>query len=151
MKKAKIKSAIDLSKENLEAFAAQSQAKAQLESIINMVDALNDAGHILPGGNGNIEAEEDAAQSIREDALSVEVRSDWHEPGTAPDLFSEYNILLCTGGPAVRIIGDLSKYSEPETARIEYQDWGTPWTNYPITHEQQEKVLTYCRQFYFGE
>jgi hypothetical protein len=30
-----------------------------------------------------------------------------------------------TGGPAVRITGDLADYGEPETASIEYQDWFT--------------------------
>lgn len=65
---------------------------------------------------------------------------------------AEYRILLCTGGPAVRIIGELGKYAEPETARIEYQDWDTPWEEYVITNaKDQEALLTYCRQFYFGE
>lgn len=122
---------------------AKDQAKAQLSSIIEMVKELNNH-------DGDDDAREEAQQTIREDALSVEIRSDWHEPGATPDLSSEYTILLCTGGPACRIIGDLSKYQEPETARIEYQDWGTPWTNYPLTSEQEEDVITYARQFYFG-
>jgi len=62
----------------------------------------------------------------------------------------EFTILLCTGGPAVRIIGELNEHQEPESARIEYQDWFTAWEDMPLTSEQQEKVLTYCRQFYFA-
>jgi len=31
-------------------------------------------------------------------------------------------ILLCTGGPVVRIVGDLSQHHEPDSARLEYQD-----------------------------
>jgi hypothetical protein len=44
---------------------------------------------------------------------------------------SEFMILLCTGGPAVRIRGELDRYSEPEKPRIEYQDWFTPWQTLP--------------------
>ena len=40
----------------------------------------------------------------------------------------EFEILLCTGGPACRIVGDLDESCQPSSARIEHQDWGTPWT-----------------------
>ena len=97
---------------------------------------------------GDCESEEAARQAITEDPLSVQVRSDWHDvdrPGEA----SEFCILLCTGGPACRIVGELEN-DEPFSARIEYQDWGTPWTDYQLSSEEMEDVLTYCRCFYFG-
>lgn len=95
-------------------------------------------------------SEDEARERIQEDALSVEVRSGWTIPGR-PMQPEEYMILLCTGGPACRIVGDLSEHNEPESARIEHQDWFTPWTEYRLTSEEEEDVLTYARQFYFGE
>jgi hypothetical protein len=94
--------------------------------------------------------EERAQTDIQEDPLSVEVRSDWHAPGDEEGP-TEFNILLCTGGPAVRIIGDLNAHSEPEDPHLEYQDWFTRWERFHIDNdEQQEALLKYCQQFYFG-
>ena len=96
---------------------------------------------------GDCENREDAEQRIQEDPLSVEVRSDWHGPGENGE-DTEFTILLCTGGPAVRIIGELDG-GEPCRAWLEHQDWGTPWQQHYISGAQ-ETLLTYCRQFYFG-
>lgn len=161
------------------------QAKAQLNSIKEMVDNLNgfEAAAIEEGWEAytdkfNVECwkhkdgstwagsaedlciehgievqdrhTEEARQTIEEDALSVEVRSDWHTPGSESES-SEYTILLCTGGPAVRIIGDLNQHNEPETARIEHQDWFKPWADLPLDSDEEQIVLEYCRCFYFGE
>ena len=122
---------------------AKEQARAQLDSIMEMVKALKN-GEEIDG--------QDPAERIHEDPLSVEVRSDWHSPGDGNDKSTEYMILLCTGGPAVRIIGELDEYGQPETAKIEYQDWFTPWVRYANTSsEEDETLLTYARQFYYGE
>jgi len=156
---------------------AESQAKAQLESIVQMVKRLEhcqecDGGEecqltdeeILEGINiyykegmtaseedrGNYHDEDEARQAIEEDPLSVEVRGDWHQPRSKENDDIEYCILLCTGGPACRIMGDLDSYSQPVRARLEYQDWFTPWIELvDITHSEQA-LLTYARQFYFG-
>lgn len=140
---------------------ARSQAQAQFESIREMVEALLAARKIR--GNEGVAAEEAAERAIHEDALSVEVRSGWRclsaPEGAEP---AEYRILLCTGGPAVQITGELSEHCEPETARLEMQDWFLPWTEYRVTrisehgetnidHEAEAILLTYARQFYFGE
>ena len=120
---------------------AREQARAQLESILEMVAALEKADSDADG--------EKARETITSDPLSVEIRSVWHPVSTeAP---GEYMILLCTGGPAVRIFGKLNKHDEPESASIEYQDWGTVWTDYPLDDNEEKQVLTYCEQFYFGE
>ena len=92
-----------------------------------------------------------ARERIEEDALSVEVRTDWHAVGAEDDKPTEYNILLCTGGPAVRIIGRLTEYGEPETASIEYQDWFKPWTRLPIDGDDEDALLAYASVFWFGE
>lgn len=94
---------------------------------------------------------EKAIEAIREHPLSVLVRSDWREVGShqvAP--YAEYQILLCTGGPAVKIEGQLGKGS-PETARLFYQDWGTPWIVYPLSAANEAIVISYCERFYYGE
>lgn len=125
---------------------AKEQAKLQHESIAEMVATYKQAE-----ANDDDEAREQARERIQEDPLSVQVRCPWKfvgEENVKPD---QYNILLCTGGPAVRIIGTLSEYLEPENARIQYQDWGTPWTDYPLTSEQEATVLEYAQQFYYGE
>jgi hypothetical protein len=121
---------------------AKDQAKLKLEHITEMVRALERAD-----SDG---AREEAEQTIHEDPLSVEVRSPWYTPGSEPGEPEEFMILLCTGGPACRIIGKLDQHGEPETARIEYQDWGIPWTEYRLNRDKEKTVLTYCRQFYFG-
>lgn len=175
---------------------ARSQAKAQFDSIREMVDNLRNAPWEAAaqaagwepfndqfgaqcwrdkadnqtwagtakdlceefGLEQNDTQREEAEQTIHEDALSVEVRTDWHTPGshTAEDACTptEYRILLCTGGPAVQITGDLSGHCEPETATIQYQDWFTPWTEWrgeDVPEDAEEILLEYARCFWFGE
>jgi len=150
---------------------AKDQAKAQLESIVAMVQRLEHAREcngaceltdqaILDGLclSGTVATDEEreqyhdeneAREAMNEDPLSVEVRSDWHVPGRDEGA-TEYLILLCTGGPACRIIGDLDQHNEPETAKLQYQDWFTPWKDY-TEQSNEEALLIYARCFYFGE
>jgi hypothetical protein len=151
---------------------AKAQGQAQFDSIVEMVQELT----ITDDDDEPDEERRGAAeQAIHDDALSVEVRSDWYTPGghdqTKHNVYvdrpAEYRILLCTGGPAVQIVGTLSEHSEPETAHLEVQDWFTPWTEIrpryrnshnleaPDWHEDTEAakeiLLTYARCFWFGE
>ena len=155
---------------------AKKQARAQLDSIVVMVKRLEHCQEcdgdacelsdeeIYEGINlyyreGDVASEEEkreyhdrdkAEEIIREDPLLIEVRTGWHTPGECEEPM-EYCILLCTGGPACQIIGDLDEYLQPSTARLEYQDWFTPWISYNETSEgDNEALLTYARQFYFG-
>jgi hypothetical protein len=126
---------------------AKDQAKAQLESIKEMVDELNKATE-----NDDENAIDDARQTIEQDPLSVEVRSDWYTLDPDSDKKPAfYRILLCWGGPACQVVGELSEHGEPETASIEYQDWGTRWTEYRLTKEEEKTVLTYAQCFYFWD
>jgi len=155
---------------------AKDQARAQLDSIVAMVKRLEhcqdcdgkDCGlsdeEIFEGINlyykdgdkatdeerEEYHNEDEARQTIEEDPLSVQVRSGW---ANSPEEMEaeEYEVLLCTGGPACRIVGQLTEHQEPDTARIEHQDWFTPWAEYlPTTQAEREALLTYARQFYFG-
>ena len=129
------------------------EAVAQFESIREMVDDLN-AAEALRDQDDNSEAYEEAEQAIHDDPLSVMVRGSWHEPGKADEEGpSEFEILLCTGGPAVRIIGKLDEHCQPVKAIIQHQDWFKPWTDWQPSgaSDKQEILLPYCRQFYFGD
>ncbi len=95
--------------------------------------------------------EDEARQYIEEDALSVQVRdTQWKSPGQAEYGPDQFEILLCTGGPAVRILGELDHGDEPSRAWLEYQDWGTPWTEYYGDNFDAPTLLEYARCFYFG-
>lgn len=91
-----------------------------------------------------------ARESAQESALSVEVRSGWNAPGSGMEA-EEFMILLSTGGPALRIRGELGEHAEPSRAWLEYQDWGTPWTEYNGQNYSASEVLEFCGVFYFGE
>ena len=121
---------------------AKGQAKAQLESIQGMVKALAD---------GEEYEEQDAEEAIQEDPLEVSIRANWHSPGEDTDVDLEYKILLCTGGPAVRIIGELDRYKQPDSVKLQYQDWGTGWETLWTDAEEDEALLSYAQHFYYGE
>lgn len=97
---------------------------------------------------GECEDADQARERIQEDALSVEVRSGWTSLGD-PLEAEEFCILLTTGGPAVRIRGELNEDGEPARAWLEVQDWFLPWTEY--VPADGDVLLDYARCFYFGE
>jgi hypothetical protein len=121
---------------------AREQAQTQLESIKELLEELQKAED---------EEDEEKAEGLRnaieETPLEVSIREDWHAPGQKADS-KEYIILLCTGGPAVRIHGELNEYNEPETAKIEYQDWFTEWQTLDA---DEDILLQFASYFYFGE
>ena len=151
---------------------ARKQAEAQLSSIRDMVKRLEHArqcdggeeceltdAEVYAGINlyhqgqtatqeerAEYHDEEQAEEVIRNDALSVEVRSGWHSPGEQGE-DEEYMILLCTGGPAVRIVGDLGGFGEADSARLECQDWFTPWTDVPVIRDDEQALITYAGLF----
>src|SRR4051794_40445173 len=105
---------------------AREQAGAQPASIEDLVKCLEHAEICTDTACGADcpHDRDEARDAITDDALSVEVRTDWHAPGAdnmaKPD---EYKILLCWGGPAVQILGTLDGYNQPDSARLQYQDW----------------------------
>ena len=149
---------------------AEEQAAAQYSSIVDMLASvecdydrlqeLRDSAEALEdltdeereelaeleAAAGDCTDEEDARQRIQEDPLSVEVRSDWASPGEELTA-GEFQILLCTGGPAVRIMGELDG-GTPCRAWLEYQDWGTSWTQY--FEARSETLCQYASHFFFG-
>ena len=165
---------------------AKAQGQAQFDSIREMVEALQEARGEGDGQDRESysdvqdrdsytvdeSAVEEAERAIHGDPLSVEVRGPWvpadryHPQSNDLDTPAEYRILLCAGGPAVQIVGELSEHGEPETARMQVQDWFTPWTDFlpndfqsvyaaDESQTRRERVegvlLAYARCFYFGE
>ena len=132
---------------------AERQARAKLDSIVDVIHAIATA----QATDEDVEYEgemldrDTLIQYAQENALSVQVKAGWHSPGSESE-DEEFEILLCTGGPAVRITGDLGQFNTPENPQIEYQDWFTSWIPYHnTTAEEDSDLQEYCELFYFGE
>lgn len=121
---------------------ATDNAKAWLESVKEMVAKLQAEG----------DAEDAARQEIEESVLSVQVRDGWYTPGgpSRPDP-EEYEILLTTGGPGLRIFGELDDATPDDDPRLQWQDWCVPWTDYELTDDERAAVRTFARVFWFGK
>lgn len=128
---------------------AYQQAAAHLANIASLVATRNASAQ-----NNDDLAYNQTYEEIQDLPLSIEVRSGWHLPAyttnPSPDAPQEYRILLCTGGPAVQITGDLNDYAEPITAKLQYQDWFTPWENYHLTANEEQILLDFAQLFYYG-
>jgi hypothetical protein len=124
----------------------QENAKAWYASIVDMLAKLDAAR-----GNDHEGEIEEAEQTIYESVLSVMVRDGWRQPGgeIGPNGDAEeYEILLTTGGPGLRIWGKLSEHGEPQTAELQFQDWFTPWSRHPAC---EETLIRFASCFYFGD
>jgi hypothetical protein len=92
---------------------------------------------------------EDVTEYARELPLvGVLVRSDWHQVGS-DSTNSEFEILLSTGGPAVRVLGDLDSYLEPYRPGLQFSDWGVELDRSPRV--ELDALLWFAGLFYFGE
>lgn len=116
-------------------------------------DALRELTEAATVDGIEFKEREHVEQRIQESPLSVQVRSGWYQPGDVEEArqAEEFEILLSTGGPALRIRGELDEHQQPRRAWLEMQDWFTPWTEYHGEHApSQETLVTFCSQFYFG-
>ena len=93
--------------------------------------------------------QDELRESVLNSALSIEFRSGWYSSLDDELVPEEFKILLSWGGPALRVIGELNDYG-PVNPKLQYQDWGTPWTDFKITEDQQEALNWFCNCFYFG-
>ena len=115
-----------------------------------------ETGSYIEQSNVTTQDQEEKLEEIRESilnsALSVEFRSGWYsslydrvrigEP-------AEFKILLTWGGPALRVIGEIEE-NYAVNPKLQYQDWGTLWTDLEITGDQQDALNWFCNCFYFG-
>jgi hypothetical protein len=133
---------------------ARQQAAAQLASIEDLVKCLEHAEECDTADCGADcpHDEDEAREAIRDDVLSVDVRTDWHGVGAVEAAKpTHYKILLCWGGPAVQIIGTLDAYNQPDSAKLQYQDWFTEWMDYTLTADEQQTLMKYAQQFWFDQ
>lgn len=111
----------DEAENNRSIVAAYQEKMSDWQENANANEALEELADIESAA-GECESEDDARERIQEDALSVEVRSDWCNPGETIEAV-EFRIVLCTGGPHVELIGDLDR-GTPTSVRVLYRDWG---------------------------
>jgi hypothetical protein len=125
---------------------AEQNAKGWLQEIVSLVSQL-DSTVTLSTEYDEVE------QRIQESPLSVMVRTGWFRPGALGDAeLDEYELLLTTGGPGLRLTGNLDDYGQPDDwPRLEYQDWGTPWTEYLPAREHREALQKFASVFYYGD
>ena len=147
---------------------AEANAKAWMEEISNAYEACQ---FCTEGGEGrdlsrevkallhehkyNWDNSDEVAEAITEQmrnrALSVSVRSQWQTPGFEP-LPGDFQILLTTGGPALRVMGELDEDHTASRFWIEHQDWGTPWTQWLDVDAIDAYALDwFVGLFWFGE
>lgn len=125
---------------------ARGQARAQLENITALT-----ATWVQADNDDDIAQ---ALEAIYETPLSVEIRdTNWYNPGNGPVTFIpvEFRICLCTGGPAVQIIGAVDIHGNPTVTALQYQDWGTPWTEYFVEPQEYDDLQSFAQHFYFGD
>ena len=124
-----------------------------------MSDAYNNAQYWLTDivdtmaefYTADIREQNDLQDKIQGMPLSIETRTGWTVPGQDIGKPVEFRILLSYGGPSLQIIGELDYDGIPYNARLQYQDWGTPWTDLRVTSEESRAIEQFCLQFYFGE
>ena len=92
---------------------------------------------------------EEIRESVLNSALSVEFRSGWYSSLDEETKPEEFKILLTWGGPALRVIGKIEE-NYAVNPKLQYQDWGTFWTDFEITEDQQNALNWFCNCFYFG-
>lgn len=144
----------------------QSNARCFLETLVETFEELDRLQEIAQYAEEVEEKVDELEEDLRGHALSVEVRSGWATHASEFEA-EEYTILVTWGGPACRVHGTLN-YGQPDTAEIQYQDWGTPWTElstygYLLEKEGDQPglldhalaldqlVLRFAQLFYFEE
>lgn len=127
---------------------AKCAARASFEEIKARLSMLS---HVARGDDeAAIEA---AEQAVHELPLSLLVRDGWRQLGADAGAPEEFELLLATGGPAVRIWGELDEYAQPKEDRcfLQWQDWFTPWEDLGLDTLEREVVRQFAQQFHFGE
>jgi hypothetical protein len=134
-------------RETVDMQSARENAKGWLASIEEMLAEFDAAK--AKDRETNDMRDYERVEQIHESVLSVMVRDGWRQPGQTAneDEPDEYEILLSTGGPALRIWGKLDRFCAPSSAEMQMQDWGTPWTRYPAP---EATLLAFAQCFWFG-
>ena len=128
---------------------ALNNAISHIESMVEDYEICSYIEQSNPTTTEQEEKLEETKESILNSALSVEFRSGWYSSLDDELVPEEFKILLSWGGPALRIIGELENFI-PVNPKLQFQDWGTLWTDLEITEDQQNALDWFCNCFYFG-
>ena len=92
---------------------------------------------------------------MHEEREVFDPETDSHYSLTQPlsvDEVREFSVVICTGGPAVKIV---AKYwtdsSEAFYVALQHQDWFEGWADYDLNSKQQALVEEYVRHFVYIE
>jgi len=129
---------------------AFNNAKGHIESIVEDFENFNYIENQNVTCDDDYKKQDEIKEGINNSALSVEFRSGWSTNFDELEI-EEFKILLSWGGPALRVIGDLDQYKQAENIKLQFQDWGTPWTDYELTEKEEESLNWFCNCFYFGD
>jgi hypothetical protein len=136
---------------------AESNADGHAESILELYRAytlLEDGAESAKADGEEFTSGDQIMERVQETPLSIQARSGWHNAGEKVE-DEEFYILLTTGGPALRIIGDMKNGMPYGDFTMEVQDWGTPWTEYrPAVYSEDDwadALDWFVGCFYFGE
>lgn len=110
------------------------QAEAVLNTIQEFYAAWEDA-----------EDEEELLETMRQYPAGFAVRSAWTQIGEELEV-AEYCLTICGGGPAVRITGSLDLAGDASSARLEYADWDTTWTELRVVYDDEQVLLWFAQQ-----
>ena len=128
---------------------ALNNAISHIKSMVEDYEICSYIEQINPTTTEQEKKLEETKESILNSALSVEFRSGWYSSLDDELVPEEFKILLSWGGPALRIIGELENFI-PVNPKLQFQDWGTLWTDLEITEDQQNALDWFCNCFYFG-
>ncbi len=129
---------------------ALQNAKGHIESIVANFEDFTFLESLQVTTQEDENKLDEIRESINNSALSVEFRSGWSTNSEKLEV-EEFKILLTWGGPALRVIGDLDQYKQTENIKLQFQDWGTPWTDFQLSENQENALNWFCNCFYFGE
>jgi len=96
--------------------------------------------HQMPDGDEKWDA-------AAERPLSVLFRSGWSSGSEFVADGGQCEILLGTGGPAVRIMADIDGKKGIVNPRVEAQNWGVPWTECKATGDQEKALRAFVAHF----
>lgn len=85
--------------------------------------------------------------------VSVRVREDWR-PACVTELYKrpcEYEIMLCDGMFACRIIGEVDALGAPFNATLQWQNWHTGWVPLDVSDDELDALDMFTEAFYYGE
>lgn len=121
------------------------EARRMLRELTDRGDDLSPCGDDRSGLRERVETE------AREQALSVETRGPWLSLGETAEGPDEWRILLSTGGPALRLCGEFDRWGNASNPVLQWQDWGTPWTDHPTTSGEDEALSWFASLLVWAE